>query len=527
MLFADYRLDITEEMATLKAQAKNLQKKPAAGLSMTTIAENTGKKLPKLSKTPVPGLSQHHPSVRTTEKNDFELELKAKHRILKSMIYVDKQEGALQDTSSLSFSFKRMSAGMKVIGNYNNKEKLLGKVVDNLHVPSKFSVRVPGSDKIAREKVIADKYNAWAASRGKKTLQRTNSFVKFLDEFFDSMDENNTEVLVPKELVVPLVSFGVASSEVYLVRAIKLIFGTADLSRTIAKRDFMKRLAVDKATGTMLESFSYYTNESFSGMKKQFQQQYPLVEAFIQMVHVWWNEISSGNPQVHISQISIFFVQKRLLSSLQKAIKFCKNFSSDDFFDSILFENLFLKCILVAQLLNIKHGVDLQKISAPMHLKIAVYQRNTLLNGVDPSLNQSNRELLREVYKAAVKHDMRASSHRLSLKHNALLAEKANTMKLKQVIYEAEHQGSEFVGFKGDIKKDISSPWEIKNAIVAKDEDAQKAFREKDYLSTLTKNLDPSALVVKPYERNVKMFRDNFLFEKFQSVSIPSPFSSK
>ena len=49
------------------------------------------------------------------------------------MIHVDKDDFSNVDSSSLSYSFKRMSAGMKVLGNYGNQAALLDKVFENLH----------------------------------------------------------------------------------------------------------------------------------------------------------------------------------------------------------------------------------------------------------------------------------------------------------------------------------------------------------------------------------------------------------
>ena len=87
------------------------------------------------------------------------------------------------------------------------------------------------------------------------------------------------------------------------------------------------------------------------------------------------------------------------------------------------------------------------------------------------------------------------------------------------MIYEADGQGVEFVSHKGEIRNDINATWDVKNAIEAKDEEVKQSFRTKDYLESLKKANGSSTQSAHPYERNVKMFRDNFLFEKFQSVA--------
>ena len=49
-------------------------------------ASKPSSKLPLISKTPGPGSPQNYSKALQSEKNDFELELNTKHRILKSML---------------------------------------------------------------------------------------------------------------------------------------------------------------------------------------------------------------------------------------------------------------------------------------------------------------------------------------------------------------------------------------------------------------------------------------------------------
>jgi hypothetical protein len=177
-------------------------------------------KLPQLSKTPGPGLKfspGSNPKVLLTEKSDFELDLKSKHRILKSMVDVDKANSSIQDTSALNYSFKRMSAGMRVLGNYKHEDKLIKKIFDNFHSSNDYSFKVPESDRKANSKYMISKHNEWAGRRNQRQIRQESSFVEFLQNFFDCISKNS-ELLKLHDLIIPLITYGVASESVYIER---------------------------------------------------------------------------------------------------------------------------------------------------------------------------------------------------------------------------------------------------------------------------------------------------------------------
>ena len=122
-------------------------------------ASKPSSKLPLISKTPGPGSPQNYSKALQSEKNDFELELNTKHRILKSMLDIEKQSSSHQDTSSLGFSFKRMSAGMKIIGNYNDKADLMSKVFENLPTTNETSVKLFDTNAKATKICINTQHN--------------------------------------------------------------------------------------------------------------------------------------------------------------------------------------------------------------------------------------------------------------------------------------------------------------------------------------------------------------------------------
>ena len=177
-------------------------------------------KLPLLSKTPGPRSPKNDPKIIKTEKNDFELELTTKHRILKSMIHVDKDDFSNVDSSSLSYSFKRMSAGMKVLGNYGNQAALLDKVFENLHNSKSFNYRINESQSKATKKCLASQNKSWAKKHGQVVKKTEAPFSEFLESFFDSLDEDGDESITAPSIIMPLMSYGITVNPKYLERVI-------------------------------------------------------------------------------------------------------------------------------------------------------------------------------------------------------------------------------------------------------------------------------------------------------------------
>jgi hypothetical protein len=181
-----------------------------------TAEASQNSKLPSLSKTPVPVSSKNHPKVIQTEKSDFELELGPKHRILKSMINTEKQDVSSNDTSCLNYSFKRMSAGMKVIGNYSNKLSHIKKIFENLHTANEPSFKINDSINTANKKCMERDYNIWAKKRAKKALDVNKLFNQFLKRLFECLDENQDDLVSANVLVIQLLSYGIAQSPKYI-----------------------------------------------------------------------------------------------------------------------------------------------------------------------------------------------------------------------------------------------------------------------------------------------------------------------
>ena len=307
-----------------------------------------------------------------------------------------------------------------------------------------------------------------------------------------------------------------------------MIFQSKDINTVfISKRIFVDSLKERRETMNFLNVLQKYTHSFIGDTKASFPSVYCKIEDFIAMVKCWWSELSLGRSVIHLSKAAYFLHQKGFLVSLNKCIKICSSFAADEQIDYISFENIFLKIIFIAQLINIKHGIDIQTIEAPMRMKMAIYQRKLLINGADPIGDNIERKNLNAIYSYNKKAEALDKSNRSIINENLLEnAENAHKHKLKEIIYQADHYGIDFVAASGDMRKNIKAPWDLKHAISAKGEEQANISNDKDYFKILTsKNTEKKNTEKKnkPYKRNLKIFRDNFLFEKFQIVANKSP----
>lgn len=167
--------------------------------------------------------------------------------------------------------------------------------------------------------------------------------------------------------------------------------------------------------------------------------------------------------------------------------------------------------------MNIKHGVDILPPDLPMRMRLASHQRSILISAVSPNFDKTSRDTLEVLYKYTHKSSNPISNQWGTTKEAVKKLEKANNLRLKQLIYDAEQKGVDFVNHSGDINSGIKATWDIKNAISTKTEES-KNFKIKEYMKVL-KGQNVSSIPDEPYSRNMRIFRDNFLFEKFQTVA--------
>jgi hypothetical protein len=98
-------------------------------------------------------------------------------------------------------------------------------------------------------------------------------------------------------------------------------------------------------------------------------------------------------------------------------------------------------------------------------------------------------------------------------------AEDLNEEKIMQMLYKLKNNAKSFIDECGDIKQSIKNPWDIKSNLneSAEDYSPTPKFKEEKYLNTLFEPFSIS-LGPGPYERRVKLFRENFLYKKFHNM---------
>jgi hypothetical protein len=284
----------------------------------------------------------------------------------------------------------------------------------------------------------------------------------------------------------------------------------------VTKKIFVERLKDDKITLQIISSLQTFSESLLLNSEEVFPVLYFSFDSFFKVLKTCWREF--GSSLVHISKIAHFLSSKNLLQGFAKAVTFCQSLHFEDFFDMASFERLFLKAILVCQLKNIEFGISLEKSEAPMSLKLALYQRRLLISGASLSNHDKNRAALVGAYKFHSKSNSLNENSLKGLREKVEQEENANKLRIKQIIYEAEHEGCDFVDEKGEIKNGIVNTWDVTNVLHSKESSPKNNLAaSRKYFEIFKQNEKNSELP--PYSRNVKIFRDNFLFEKFQKVT--------
>ena len=288
----------------------------------------------------------------------------------------------------------------------------------------------------------------------------------------------------------------------------------------MTRKAFVEKLKEDKITSQIIHSLQYLTEEMQVNQDEPFPRLYFSFDTFIKTIKTFWTSLVTSAPIVHISKIAQFLTSKNLVQGFSKSIKFCQSLHFEEFFDISSFERLFLKSIFISQLKNINFGISQEKSSAPMSLKLALFQRKLLINGVGNSKADKSRANLQGAYKFHRKSSSISGVSLKSLRQKVEYEENANKLKIKEIIYEAEHDGCQFVNQDGEIKEGIVNTWDVTNVINSKEPSPKNASgptSSRKYIEVL--KTKESREEHNPYSRNVKIFRDNFLFEKFQKVT--------
>jgi hypothetical protein len=97
------------------------------------------------------------------------------------------------------------------------------------------------------------------------------------------------------------------------------------------------------------------------------------------------------------------------------------------------------------------------------------------------------------------------------------VAEEINDEKILQMLFKLKNNANQFIDEFGEVNNNINNTWDIKaNLNVNEEYSPTPKFKEFRYLTSLQekKYFNNS---FGPFNRNVKLFRENFLFKKFKN----------
>ncbi|OMJ77212.1 hypothetical protein SteCoe_23249 [Stentor coeruleus] len=496
------------------------------------------------------------------EKTQYKLELGMDHNILRAMAFADKQAEALKDNSSLTHGFKRMSAGMRILGDYHAKDSLLGMIKEHIQpLKSKVNGKLRNS-MMSQNKWISTDRNRWIKTRGLEvSFHESASFLQFLRDLFDALDEDESGRLSADELILPLLAYGLCPDSYYFETALKVIFNCKDTSKIILDKDsFTNMFKEDSRTDNLLKNldihtknmkkecgFSKKTNyrcesaplQNFRGENEEgvMKYVYPKVEEFINLVKMWWAEMGPIKECVHISKVADFLAERSIFSNKHEGMRIVQEICNQSTIRYEEYEKIFLKAIFKASLLNLAAGLnngELETNDASLRLKLSSYQRFLMLKGTDPD---HESKLGRTTLQAICKYqnsqpDMSRLRVSKDIRNTIKAAENQHKERIKAYLYKLNTCAKEFVNEKGEITTTAKNTWDIRDFVDLKYSkrvstmlEEEKTFDEAKYIEKLVKPKRVKLNQV-PLPRKIKAFRENYMLEKYQKIVV-SPLNAK
>lgn len=487
------------------------------------------------------------PNLELTKKQ-HKLKLNTSHEMIRAMVSLEGEQDALKDKSNFAKSFKRMSAGIKYLSG-NNKEKCLDIVAENIGLYDEKNLNeISPPIKNPGAKWASNSTSMWMKKHGNDSVSgESRVFLTFLKNFFDALDENASGSLTANELIVPLLSLGLSSDSIYVEKALLSMFDTNDIkSLVFDKEKFIGLFKNDKKVDVILKSLNvacigmlkeeeekkfaqqvankrasvFYSQVSIS-LERVTKNKFPSVEEFIRQVKNWWAELSHDKGSVNISRVGEFLSEKGIASNKHEGRTLAKTIDPSTYFNYPSFEKIFLKSILKASLYNIADFLtssDCEDFS--MRLKLAILQRRMMMAGAK-FRNDAVSKKARITLQALDKYKKRAGdSFTLSstAKISIEAAEELNEEKITQILFKLKQNAKQFIDECGQVKGSIKHIWDIESNLPDSEEcSPTPKFKEEKYLSALSEPLASNNNKL-PYERNIKLFRENFLYKKFSKM---------
>ena len=475
-------------------------------------------------------------------KKQHKLKLNTSHEMIRAMVSLENEQDALKDKSNFAKSFKRMSAGIKYLSG-TNKEKCLTIVAENIGLYDEKNFKeITPTIKHPEAKWASNSASMWMKKHGNEaTSGESRVFLSFLKQFFEALDENASGSLTANEVIVPLLSLGLTTDSVYIERALVNMFDSADLKTlTFDKDQFINLFKSDKKVDVILQVInqscvlmlkeeedkkiaqqaankraSLYSQNSI--LDKSPVAKYPSVEDMVKLIRKWWDELSKDGLQVNISRIGEFLADKGIVSNKHEGRTMAKAFDSSNYFSYHAFEKVFLKSILKAALYNVAHFLstsDCEEFS--MRLKLAILQRKLMIAGAKYR-NDALGKKARVTLKALDKFNKKTGAS-LTAPKSSVMAEELNDEKIMQMLFRLKENALQFIDECGQVKASVKNVWDIKSSLNGEAEvSVTPKFKEEKYLMALSEPLNLNT-VATPYKRQVRLFRENFLYKKFSKM---------
>ena len=373
---------------------------------------------PQRLQEPVPKLKL--PNLELTKKQN-KLKLNTNHHVIRAMVSLEDQQDALIDKSNFAKSFKRMTAGMKILEGMNT-ERSMDIVAENTMVFDEKHLReVAPMIKRPEVRWVSSSTNMWMKKRGLELNSTgTVDFMKFLKKFFMAIDENEKGVITPNDIIIPLLSLGLSNDASYIEKAFLNIFDEDNISNIqIDKEKFLNLFKGDKKSEIILNCLdnfcremlkeeeekkiaqqaanrrftSFITQSSIVAHEKPIELKYPTIEEFIRLLRKWWKELANDSASINISRVAEFLAEKGMAGNKHEGRAIAKRSEASTCCVYNSFEKIFLTAILKASFFNaamLLNNHDFEDFS--MQLKLVMVQRRLMMAGTrskfDPTAKQ-------------------------------------------------------------------------------------------------------------------------------------------
>ncbi|CAG9319645.1 unnamed protein product [Blepharisma stoltei] len=472
-------------------------------------------------------------------KKQNKLKLNASHHMIRAMVSVEDEKEAIKDKSAFSKSFKRMSAGMKIIiGIKAKKQNLLNQVTENLQPVFEKSKAVNSFPNNSDRKWNENNRDAWIKKHGLEAINNdSKDFAEFLKQLFEALDHENIGFINLTDVIAALLALGISRDISYIEKALMIIFKTNNLSTMkIEKQQFLEMFKGDKKTDFLLNALNLYCkevvrdeeNKAFSQSSSSFDSSMMKegpktfrIDQFAVLLKLWWKELEPDHDLVHINKVCEFLVDKNLVSNKLEGRILINKYVNSKHLSYEKFEKLFLKPMFKGGLINLVSSFNLTENNLPLRLKLGQEQRKVLISGTKPSLNSSvkhGRMVLDSLDKYKQKNGNIDKDFSISLEE----AEELNEDRLQSYLYSIRDDARFFLNERGELISNSKNTWDIREQVKPENDNSilnsSQKYKKSTYMSILENKTVEEAKKTASLSPKVKLFRENYLWKRYNNL---------